>query len=215
MVRGSVAGAGRGSLDVDLARVEFRLDLAGGPDHVRHLAVGDLAGQHLEAAVGADRQAIRRDDLESLPDVGFDLLDGLHLADVGVDDAHGEVPGERRVREDVQLFVAAVAEFDVELLDGELEDLGVDPRVVAVADVQPQADVVGDVGDDPLQALADDGVIVGRRREGRLVDLDVACAGVDEGGDLLVDEVREVVCQRLVGLVGLVERPARERVRGP
>ena len=38
-------------VDVDLAGIEFGLDLAGGLDHVLHLAVRDLAGQELEAAV--------------------------------------------------------------------------------------------------------------------------------------------------------------------
>ncbi len=66
---------------------------------------------------------------------------------------------------------------------------------------------------DSLQTLADDGVVVRRRRQRGFVDLDVASARIDQFLYLLVHEVREVVGQRLLVVVGLVERPTRQRVR--
>jgi len=65
------------------------------------------------------------------------------------------------------------------------------------------------------EALADDGVVVRCRREGRLVDLDVARAGLDEGLYLLVDQVGQVVSQCRLVLVDLVERPVGPAYRGP
>jgi hypothetical protein len=56
---------------------------------------------------------------------------------VDVEDAHGEVLGEGGLFEHVELVVVAVGEFQVVLVDRVVEDLGVDPRVVAVADVRP------------------------------------------------------------------------------
>jgi len=46
------------------------------------------------------------------------------------------------------LLVVAVRELEVELVDRELEDFGVDTGVVAVTDVEADADLLGNVGDD-------------------------------------------------------------------
>ena len=132
---------------------------------------------------------------------------------MGVDDAECEVRFELGFGEHVYLFVAAVAQFHVELVDGVVVQFGVDARVVAVTDVQADAHVLRDAGDDALQTLPDDGVVVRRRGEGRFVDLDVLCARLDQFLYLLVDEVREVVREVGLGVVHLVERPRRERVR--
>ena len=49
-------------LDVDRAGIDLGLDLAGRGDHVLGLAVGDLTGEQLQAAVRRDRELLRRDD---------------------------------------------------------------------------------------------------------------------------------------------------------
>jgi len=68
--------------------------------------------------------------------------------------------------------------------------------------------------DDAFEGLADDGVVLRRRRQRGLVDLDVARASLDELLDLLVDEVGQIVHEFPRWRVRLVERPEPERV-GP
>ncbi len=130
-----------------------------------------------------------------------------------VDNAECEIRHEFGVAEHVDLLVVVVAEFEVNLIDRVVVEFGVNPRVIAVTDVQPDAHVLVDPADDPVESFADDGVIVRRRRKGGLVDLDVLRAGLDEAFDLDVDEIGEFVDEFLLGVVGLVERPVAQRVR--
>ena len=102
-------------VDVYLAGIEFGLDLAGGLDHVFHLAVGHFTREEFDPAVGRDSELFRRNDFQPLLDIVLDLFDGLDFCDVGVDDTHREVLGELVVLEHVELFV--VANGDYEQLD--------------------------------------------------------------------------------------------------
>ena len=129
-----------------------------------------------------------------------------------VDDAECEIRDELRLGEHVDLVVAAVAEFEIDLVDRVVVEFGVDPGVVAVTDVQADAHVFVDPADDPVERFADNGVVVRRGGESGLVDLDVLRAGVNESLNLDVDEVGELVDEFLLGVVGLVERPVTQCV---
>jgi hypothetical protein len=135
---------------IDLAAVKFGFDLSGRLNHVGHLLVGGIPRQELQPAVGADREPFRRDDLQALFDVFLDLLDGFDLGGVNVDHAECEIRHEIRLGEDIDLFVAAVAEFEIDLINRVLVEFGIDAGVVAVTDVQADADVLVDPADDPV-----------------------------------------------------------------
>jgi len=117
---------------------------------------------------------------------------------VHVDNAECEIRDKLRVGEHVDLLVVAVAEFEIDLVDRVVVEFGVDPRVVAVTDVQADPHVLVDPADDPVEGFADDGVVVRRRREGGLVDLDVSRAGFDQLFDLRVDKLSEFVDELLL-----------------
>ena len=87
----------------------------------------DVTGKEFDPTVRADGESFWWDDFECFLDVFLDLFDRFDLGDVGIDDAHREILRERRLFEHVQLLVAAVAEFDVVLLDGVVEHLRMIP----------------------------------------------------------------------------------------
>src|SRR5439155_13206367 len=144
------------------------------------------------------------------------VLNVLHFFDearVDVRHADAEILAaiKGRLLHQLQVFEVCVHEGEVDLLDGQAKHVGIDLLDLPVTDVRVELGV--DAVDGQVHRL--DGqveVLVRPRVDGRLVDLDVFRACLDQLLDLAADDRRHVEHRVAPGRVVVVERPLDHRV---
>ena len=187
---------------------------------------GGPAGGLAEAAVGRKGESVGRRELEAAAHSTGDVLDGLDVVALHVDDADGDVPALGNFTDDFQLGELTAGHLEVQLVHVELEKVGEHRGVLAQADrvalvvakakVRGQAAFAGDRLDgavenidEPLRVLP---VCVAAHR--RFVDGDLRAAGGDEILEFTRDDRDQFLGDGpAVGIAAIGQQASGERVR--